>query len=59
MILALAMVFVVSTKDCFCRVGYLGCYDLCVGLIRLVLLQALGSLPGWSFVERETFPCIF
>ena len=36
------MILVVSTKDRFRSVSYLGCYSLCIDLVGLGLLQALG-----------------
>ena len=59
MVSALAMIFVVSVGGCFCGVGCLGCPNLCIGLIGLVLLQALRGIRGWSFVEHENLPWYF
>lgn len=42
----LAMIFVVPAEDWFCGVGYLGCHNLCIGLIGLVLLQAPRGIRG-------------
>ena len=57
--LELAMVFVASNEDCFCSVRYLGCkvyvyqYDTSrsTRVVGVVLLSALGALPGWPLVE--------
>ena len=53
--LGLAVVFVAGNGDHFCSVKYLGCESICLHrstrTVEVVLLPALGALPGWPLVE--------